>query len=108
MPSKGALMLSAADNVATAIEELAPGVAVPVRLNRETRTVAARERIPFGFKLALVAIPRGAPVIKYGEPIGVATADIAAGDLVHIHNLQGARGHGDAALADESPSMGGA
>jgi hypothetical protein len=38
----------------------------------------------------------------------VATADIAAGDLVHIHNLQGARGHGDAALADESPSMGGA
>jgi len=29
----------------------------------------------------------GAPVRRYGQVIGFATADIAAGDHVHAHNL---------------------
>lgn len=43
--------------------------------------------VPFGHKVALSAIARGAPVIKYGVVIGHATADIAAGEHVHVHNL---------------------
>ena len=40
-----------------------------------------------GHKYALTDIPKGAPVIKYGNPIGYATCDIRAGEHVHSHNL---------------------
>ena len=46
-----------------------------------------------GHKFALTDIPAGAEVIKYGFPIGRATADIKAGEWVHSHNL--ATGLGD-------------
>ncbi len=41
---------------------------------------------PAGHKVARVAIPQGAAVIKYGQTIGYATAPIAVGDHVHSHN----------------------
>lgn len=44
--------------------------------------VAAR-----GHKVALRPIAKGENVIKYGFPIGHATADIAEGEWVHSHNL---------------------
>ena len=34
----------------------------------------------------------GAPVIKYGEAIGNASATINTGDYVHVHNVVSARG----------------
>ena len=40
-----------------------------------------------GHKQAIADIPRGADVVKYGFPIGHATADIKAGEHVHTHNL---------------------
>jgi len=40
-----------------------------------------------GHKVALRNINAGEHVIKYGYPIGVATADIANGEHVHTHNL---------------------
>lgn len=43
--------------------------------------------VPVGHKLALAALPPGAPVIKYGQPIGRATQAIAPGEHVHSHNL---------------------
>ena len=49
--------------------------------------VVARETIPVGHKMALRAIPVGAPVHRYGQVIGFATADIAPGAHVHTHNL---------------------
>ena len=65
-----------------------------------TRTVAAgtevvaggvrlrlRDEVPAGHKVALREIPRGEQVRKYGQVIGVATSDIAAGEHVHTHNL---------------------
>lgn len=94
---KGALILAEADNVATAIDDIEPGTDVPVRLGKEVRTVKALERIPFGFKMAVADIPKGADVIKYGESIGKASSDIKKGNMVHIHNLEGARGRGDLA-----------
>ena len=41
-----------------------------------------------GHKYALRDIKRGEDVIKYGNPIGHATCDIAAGEHVHTHNLK--------------------
>jgi altronate hydrolase len=46
------------------------------------------EKIPSGHKLALRDIASGEPIIKYGEVIGRATADIARGEWVHTHNLK--------------------
>jgi altronate dehydratase small subunit len=89
------MRLSAKDNVATLLEDAAPDAKVQVRLGRETSTVTARENIPFGFKIALTDIGRGADIIKYGETIGIASLDIKQGDMVHVHNLEGGRGRGD-------------
>ena len=41
-----------------------------------------------GHKYALCDIPSGENVIKYGNPIGHATADIRSGEHVHTHNLK--------------------
>ena len=50
------------------------------------RFVAAND-IPAGHKIAARAVAAGAPVRKYGQVIGVATTAIAAGEHVHVHNL---------------------
>lgn len=52
-------------------------------------TAALHSDTPMGHKIALVAITRGAPVIKFGAVIGHATADISPGESVHLHNLKG-------------------
>lgn len=43
--------------------------------------------VPSGHKISLVDIAEGTEVRKYGEVIGVATADVPAGSHVHVHNL---------------------
>lgn len=95
MTSRGALMLSEKDNVATLLEDVASGTGVLIRLGRKTSTVNAREKIPFGFKIAVSDIAKGANIIKYGETIGIASRNIKQGEMVHIHNLEGGRGRGD-------------
>ena len=45
-----------------------------------------------GHKYALRDIKAGEPVIKYGNPIGIATADIQKGEHVHTHNVKTALG----------------
>lgn len=59
------LILNPADNVAILTEK---GIA------------------PAGHKIARTGIAQGQAVVKYGQTIGYATADIAAGDHVHSHN----------------------
>jgi altronate dehydratase small subunit len=89
------LVISGADNVATALEPLDPGRIVD--LGGITVTIA--EAIPRGHKVALRPIPAGERVIKYGSPIGSASSDIAAGTHVHTHNVASARGRGDLSQA---------
>ncbi len=43
--------------------------------------------VPRGHKVALVDLPEGAAVRKYGQTIGIASRPIAAGEHVHEHNL---------------------
>ena len=43
------------------------------------------EQIPQGHKVALSDIASGAPIMRYGEVIGHAAADIAKGSWVALH-----------------------
>lgn len=76
-----------ADNTATALEALEPG---PVCITGETDVteIAAVESIPKGHKLAVRAIEPGEAVVKYGVPIGTATAHIAPGSWIHMHCMR--------------------
>ncbi|MDR1756431.1 MAG: altronate dehydratase family protein [Culturomica sp.] len=78
------LKIQAADNVAVALERLQAGEVLEV----EGTMVTLREEIDPGHKFAVVPIPAGKNVIKYGYPIGHASVDIAAGSRVHSHNLK--------------------
>ena len=73
------------DNVAVVAADVQAGGAVRLDDGTEVETVEAVAR---GSKVALSPIPRGKPVIRYGEEIGRATEDIAAGQHVHTHNLR--------------------
>ena len=84
------IVISGADNVATALEALDPG-----QVLAEAGSVTVREPIPRGHKIALRAIASGTEIMKYGSPIGRATADIPAGAHVHTHNVSSSRGRGD-------------
>ena len=75
------LRLHADDNVIIALKDLAMGDPVP------GLDVPLLQPVPRGHKIALQPIATGARVIRYGQIIGVATHDIAAGDHVHVHNL---------------------
>ena len=90
-----ALVISARDNVATALEPLEPGQAITLG----ERSVVVTEAIPRGHKMALRAIAAGEEVVKYGSPIGTASTAIASGAHVHTHNVASARGRGDLAAA---------
>jgi hypothetical protein len=85
------IVISDRDNVATALEALEPGQTIEAN----GRRVAVREPIANGHKIALVAIAPGEAVVKYGNPIGTASAGIEAGAHVHVHNVASARGRGD-------------
>jgi (2R)-sulfolactate sulfo-lyase subunit alpha len=54
----------------------------------DTVTLKALEDIPIGHKLALSVICNGDTILKYGDDIGRAVADIAAGGHVHVHNIK--------------------
>jgi galactarate dehydratase len=47
-----------------------------------------RDSVPQGHKVALVDLPAGAPVLRYGMAIGYALHDIAAGSWVHERLLK--------------------
>src|SRR3546814_11230349 len=74
-PMRGALRIHEADNVATAIADIAPGEALFA--DRDIRAAVAVER---GHKIALAPIPRGEAVTKYGFSIGTPPAELAPRD----------------------------
>ncbi len=53
-----------------------------------TITVKAMDDIPLGHKVALRDIQSGDTVVKYGQDIGKATAEIPKGHHAHVHNLK--------------------
>lgn len=85
------IVLHPQDNVATALVDLERGELVQLA----DAKLKAAEAVPFGHKIALRPIARGAVITKYGEAIGCAGSDIGLGALVHVHNLESQRGRGD-------------
>jgi altronate dehydratase small subunit len=86
-----AIVISTADNVATALEGLEAGQHLQVG----SSSVTLAEAIPRGHKFAIAPIRAGQKVMKYGSAIGNATTDIAPGAHVHTHNVASTRGRGD-------------
>jgi altronate hydrolase len=83
VPAPRALRIHPADDVAVALSPVPAGAEVLVG----GRAIAAVEDVPAGHKLALRPVAAGHPVVKYGSPIGRATADIRPGQWVHQQNL---------------------
>ena len=74
------LRLHSDDNVIVAVEALQSG--------ELAEGVLARARIPKGHKMAVSTMAKGQPVLKFGQIIGFASADISPGDWVHEHNVE--------------------
>lgn len=94
----GILVLREGDDVAVALRDLNPGEVVA----DGTVQASVVSRVPRAHKIAIRAVRAGEPVRKYGQLIGVATRDIAAGEHVHSHNLA-YRDFGPAAEATATP-----
>lgn len=79
-----AIVLAPGDNVAVARR----GIAAGETLDLGGEAIVARADLPLGHKVALRFIALGATIVKYGMPIGSATADIRPGEWVHLHNMR--------------------
>ncbi|KPK55103.1 MAG: galactonate dehydratase [Myxococcales bacterium SG8_38_1] len=76
------IRLHASDNVLIAASQLLPGAPLPDGAHK------VKGLVPPGHKVAASAIARSAAVRRYGQIIGFASRDIAAGEHVHVHNLE--------------------
>jgi altronate dehydratase small subunit len=96
------VMMKPQDQVAVALIDIPAGGQVTVICQHQAFTVVLKNPIEFGHKFAVKPIQEGEDILKYGEVIGVAVRDIASGEHVHVHNLEGKRGRGDLGVtADE-------
>jgi galactarate dehydratase len=99
-PSPLIIRMHERDNVAIVANDggLSAGTSLPGGL-------VLREKVPQGHKVALVDLPRGGTVLRYGVPIGFALDDIAAGSWVHerLLKMPDARGLEDLPMATFKP-----
>ncbi len=72
------LRLHPDDNLIVSIDPILPGAVA--------EGMTAVSRVPKGHKMATRAITLGAPVLKFGQIIGFATAEIRPGEHIHTHN----------------------
>lgn len=77
------ILLNGNDNIAIARVPLSPGQRITVG---EADITSSDSVLP-GHKIALRNIGAGEPIRRYGEVIGLARYDIAAGQHIHEHNL---------------------
>ena len=77
------LIMAADDNVAIARTDLAAGTTLQVMGS----DITLRDKVLTGHKFAFIPVEKGATIVKYGAPIGIATADVAPGDAMHLHNI---------------------
>ena len=79
-----AILLDKKDNVATCTSPAVKGDAIKILGGAEIICV---EDIPIWHKVALKPIGKGEKIFKYGEIIGEAAVDIAAGAWVSHENI---------------------
>jgi len=78
------MRLSPQDNVAVALRTLKAGEA----LTLDGVTLHIRKSVAVGHKLAARPIAKGELIVKYGCPIGTATAAIDPGEHLHAGNVE--------------------
>lgn len=78
------LRINSADNVAVAIIDLKAGETITL----DQTLFQLRQDIPAGHKISLQDFEEGENIIKYGYPIGHATAAIKQGDWVNDTNIK--------------------
>ena len=88
-----AILLDPKDDVAAVLYGVDKGDTVTITdavSGKPLMHLDVRQKIPFGHKVALREIASDKPVLRYGWPIGIATADIRVGEHVHSHNMRSA------------------
>lgn len=96
MSDKFGLKVHEKDNVATIFAVVACGEQILISDKKgQKQDIEAISEIPYGHKVAIVDIPEGENVFKYGESIGRTTNSIKKGEHVHVHNMESLRGRGD-------------
>ncbi len=90
---KGILLHDANDDVGVAVMDLKTGeeIGVATLEGKEVRQIMLVTDVPLGHKVAMTDISLNQHVIEYGREIGYASAAIAAGEHVHIHNIKSLR-----------------
>ena len=78
------VVLADGDNVGVAVRDIEASDAARAA---NGQSAIAGEPIPLGHKIALRAIAEGEKIVRFGVPVGIATADIPSGRLVHVHNV---------------------
>ncbi len=86
-----AIILHPTDNTAVAVTDLPEGKELDLKAGGELHHVKLVEPITYQHKFCVAPIKKGQKVLKYGQVIGEATADIRVGEHVHIHNMVGLR-----------------
>jgi len=84
---RNAMIIDPEDNAVVAIEAIQKGDEIVYVCNGETFSFPALEDITIYHKAACRDIPKGTPVTKYGQHIGIAACDIRKGEHVHVHNV---------------------
>ena len=83
IPAVDVIGLHRDDNICVAARPLPAGTRISVGDGQ----IILAESIKLGHKIAISRIGQGQHVLKYGQPIGVTTQEVAPGDWVHSHNL---------------------
>jgi altronate dehydratase len=79
------VVLAEGDNVGIAVRDIE---ASEMAKSIGGQTVTTLGAIPLGHKIALRPIASGEQIVRFGMPVGIATADIETGALVHVHNVR--------------------
>jgi altronate hydrolase/galactarate dehydratase len=93
------LILHSQDNIAVALADIAAG-----EVDASTG-VKVLQAVKQGHKIAIAPITAGQNVLRYGQTIGQATTDIAAGEHVHVQNLGMGEHTNDYAHASEAKGL---
>lgn len=79
------IVLDAGDNVGVALRDVGAG---ETAADAAGHAIVAAEPVPQGHKIALRAIAAGEHIVRFSVPVALAVAAIAAGHLVHVHNVR--------------------
>ena len=90
------LLLHPDDDILVALGDL------PMGARLETYGLTCRQDIPAGHKVARRDLAAGQTVRKYGQIIGAASQEVAAGEHVHSHNLHFEQFARDLAIGSET------